>query len=42
MFCYIGSSGPGQSVTVDSPGYGKVTVEATAKRFLSGGLWDRN
>jgi len=27
MFCYIGSSGPGQSVTADSPGYGKVTVD---------------
>ena len=26
MFCYIGSSGAGQSVTEDSPGYGKVTV----------------
>eukprot|EP01046_Picozoa_sp_COSAG06_P054045 COSAG06_NODE_9507_length_1884_cov_1.657143_2_plen_358_part_00 len=27
MFCYIGSSGPGQAVTADSPGFGKVTVD---------------
>ena len=24
--CYVGSSGPGQSVTENAPGYGKVTV----------------
>ena len=25
-FCYVGSSAPGQAITEDAPGYGKVTV----------------
>jgi 6-phosphogluconolactonase (cycloisomerase 2 family) len=34
MYCYIGSSGPGQSSVPNSPGYGKVTVEESKSGII--------
>lgn len=42
MYCYIGSSGPGQSVTKDSPGYGKVTTEESKTGILIAKLSEEN